>query len=942
MAQLKRTLHGILKTYPVFEDNQVLTAAQLNGGVEYLNEQGRLTRIDHIGVGIACGLRVSFVDKDTKTVHISKGLGITTDGDHVCVPGDAWVFDRYKVYGEGTPTYAPLMKRDPVTNTDVRIPAWELVRKTAEDKDTNIFALGEFDLRNQTPKKFLLADMVVVVLVESYTVDHDLCAALDCKNRGQEVRNEKRVLLVHRDDVGSLCKDKDIATLDKVAPLLPPVDATRPLMVGDISDINVFVEKYKSACSTIITPLKSALTSISSHCQFFLSDMWPSDWGTRVTNALKVPSGNHGIQYFYDYLKDLVDTYEAFRAELFGDTSICVADLSSFPKHLVLGRVSPGEIVRTGFYPSRTVSASREQREHARFLFAKLYAMLGCFKLPTDAKPAIRITPSMGEDRNLEERAIPFYYDPTKALHEKWCFELSRQKRGARNCSYYADTYGGQSMPLKAQIGRFSFFRIEGHVGHGADDAIKEIENQIRANNLPFSVRKVRLGKATTSGSSGSSGTVVVDRPHYKDWYQLHRGLRYELAKHFDRLAESLAKPPPGCDPLGGQYARAAAATLRKPYTEYVKDQQWQASAAIAIKDAPTAAQLELDGNVGSNLKSMANLASTESANLDIGLSIPANALMIAMQMRMIAGLDYAIAQQKQTIPAGGTKPVDLTVFNLLRDKHPGVEHLGGVCRAGTFVLVHNDAGNVVADFMLPYPVVEPEVEVVIETEEPPIDDDSGGHPPFEIRPPPEWEVTLRPPFRKRFEQQYEIWKREFEERTGGIKEDVDRLNVDLDRVNVEVGHLREDMRAQVGHVRVPGERPATTSEAIQKENLRAIARRVEAARTRVEVFREESLDATGEEVQVIAEQLEQAQKDLVTTAIAATAEIAALGIKVTRGTDGFAIMSVIANSVAGITSQGAIINLQNGLKGLPGQVSVGIEMQQLVTNMAKLTTKLK
>ena len=47
-------------TYPVFEANQVLTNAHLNDLFEYLDEQTRLTRANLIGIGIVCGLEMTF------------------------------------------------------------------------------------------------------------------------------------------------------------------------------------------------------------------------------------------------------------------------------------------------------------------------------------------------------------------------------------------------------------------------------------------------------------------------------------------------------------------------------------------------------------------------------------------------------------------------------------------------------------------------------------------------------------------------------------------------------------------------------------------------------------------------------------------------------------------------------------------------------------------
>ena len=65
--------------YPLFESNQVLTSSHLNELFNYLDEQDRLTRANLIGIGIVCGLKISF-DTPTTTIHVSKGTGITSQG----------------------------------------------------------------------------------------------------------------------------------------------------------------------------------------------------------------------------------------------------------------------------------------------------------------------------------------------------------------------------------------------------------------------------------------------------------------------------------------------------------------------------------------------------------------------------------------------------------------------------------------------------------------------------------------------------------------------------------------------------------------------------------------------------------------------------------------------------------------------------------------------
>ena len=64
--------------YPVFEADQVLSQKELNALVSHLEEQDRLTRKNLIGIGIVCGLDITF--PNTKSVTIACGTAVTSLG----------------------------------------------------------------------------------------------------------------------------------------------------------------------------------------------------------------------------------------------------------------------------------------------------------------------------------------------------------------------------------------------------------------------------------------------------------------------------------------------------------------------------------------------------------------------------------------------------------------------------------------------------------------------------------------------------------------------------------------------------------------------------------------------------------------------------------------------------------------------------------------------
>src|SRR6187397_1580878 len=73
---------------PQFEANQVLSNSHLNQFIQYLEEQGRLTRNHLLGAGIVSGLDVK--RNTAATVSIYEGVGVTSAG-YLVIPGtDNW------------------------------------------------------------------------------------------------------------------------------------------------------------------------------------------------------------------------------------------------------------------------------------------------------------------------------------------------------------------------------------------------------------------------------------------------------------------------------------------------------------------------------------------------------------------------------------------------------------------------------------------------------------------------------------------------------------------------------------------------------------------------------------------------------------------------------------------------------------------------------------
>ena len=207
----------ILNTYPVFESNQVLTSTQLNNLVNYLDQQNRLTRTRLIGMGVVCGLELSY-DPAIQAITISKGTGITSEG-YLISMGECETV-KYRDYSLPPGTiYEPFV--DPGTN-EMDIQLWELLTDDADETDT---------IPLNTPAGFL-SDKVVLLFVESYDKDLKSCLGKSCDELGKERILTIRKLLITQADLATVWARTNTGKLDVLFPEkfnLPVINMPRVL-----------------------------------------------------------------------------------------------------------------------------------------------------------------------------------------------------------------------------------------------------------------------------------------------------------------------------------------------------------------------------------------------------------------------------------------------------------------------------------------------------------------------------------------------------------------------------------------------------------------------------------------------------------------------------------------------------------------------------------------
>lgn len=182
---------GTQTTYPDFVPNQILTNSQLNDLRQHLDLQDRATRKKLVGTGIVCGFRWRLAGSPgARVVKLSEGLGVTSDGYLICLCEPALLTrarDPYKdpdLEENGTtPSYEP-WRTSPTGGQRKLV---ELVAVAAGEQapaDTRVLKQAD------------LEDRVLVLYLELEPVEQRSCFVTECDNKGRKVNVNLRVLAV--------------------------------------------------------------------------------------------------------------------------------------------------------------------------------------------------------------------------------------------------------------------------------------------------------------------------------------------------------------------------------------------------------------------------------------------------------------------------------------------------------------------------------------------------------------------------------------------------------------------------------------------------------------------------------------------------------------------------------------------------------------------------
>ena len=514
----------LVKKYPIFEDNQVLTSSQLNNLVDYLDQQNRLTRTSLIGVGIVCGLELSCQSTATgDTLTISKGVGVTSEG-YLVKMGEC-VMTQMRTY-----SLPEVVKYPPFENPETGLQDISLQELLTADA-----TLDEQD----DPEAIIKADLedkVVLLFVECVDKDLKSCLGKSCDELGIDRLLNIRKLLISTADLQTVLDRTEGGFQDTEFPdrfSLPEVTIPRALFSAGGFESNHYAfysAHFIIPVASVYFELIDALDSTYSTFQPLLEPIYGENpFQSAAINDRKAAwldylSGNDGTsillfgsQYFYDFIKDLILAYREFRDTACELMSLCCPDSSRFPKHLMLGYPEVSietdlssnprhSFTQTPIYNNQKSLLEQAQRLHKRVVLLIEKFDLNILSFEGQIELLNKVTPSCEKKSNLSERSIPHYYDIASessfenlnTLENSWRRRIKNLTN--LNVVSYQNNDPAQrfidpvTSPLDFDVDTYDFLRIEGHLGKEVESVIAEIEQFKTSRNLGFDIKAAYLG----------------------------------------------------------------------------------------------------------------------------------------------------------------------------------------------------------------------------------------------------------------------------------------------------------------------------------------------------------------------------------------------------------------------------------------------------------------
>ncbi len=475
--------------YPLYEKDQVLSAAHLNQTTFYLEHQQLLTRRKLIGTGIVCGLNHSLAKN---SIQISAGHGVTSEGYLIDFPEDK-TYTKIKDYKLPDNAVYP-----PFTNAlGKQVPLWELALAD-ENKGKNLKKIQD------SSDKFW-RDKVVLLFLEIEDEDLKNCIEGDCDDKGSVRNFNVKPLLIGVADLvkffnrdGDTIEDINSAVLARYAIkeiICPRFD----VVANNLTTHDQIAESFRDNVNILTSPIGKALALMQALYgqKLGVANSLTTAWAEAKKGVDKNKEGAESVQQAYDYLCDLAAAINEFTNQATEWMVACHQDRDLFPQHLALGELkSLGKeiphIFRNYFVYAPSTPLAHEKEEKIKFYYQRIWGMLTHFNL--GEVDEIKVVASKYGEVQLSQKAIPFYFESSEKENWNWLKNWNYNRRNYGRWTANRHYFEYPENFLDGDIEPFSFFRIEGHVGKNYRAALADVQRHINKYRLPIKVLTLSTG----------------------------------------------------------------------------------------------------------------------------------------------------------------------------------------------------------------------------------------------------------------------------------------------------------------------------------------------------------------------------------------------------------------------------------------------------------------
>jgi hypothetical protein len=722
----------LISNYPIFEGSQVLTSAQLNQLSAYLDQQNRLTRSKLIGIGIVCGLKIKPLSGG---LLISKGLGITSEGFLIQIGRD-FEGKYYRPYTlpEGV-TYKPFGQEE----QDVTL--HEILSEEPDDDET---------VKKLTNPSNFLNDKFVLLFLEIFDQDLKSCLGNSCDDRGQNRLLTLRRLLISKEDLDRILPERTGNVSGDFGQALELADfhLKRPLFSPkgpESSEWKAFVKNYQNPIKELLSNnfwenIAKGFGVFSPILEktFDFNNPFESDsLREKIKNIEELISADAkevvGIQYLYDFFKELVLAWTEFLETGRNLWYSCPTDPSLFPLHLMLGRARAQAETAAEFYQYRhgfvqppIYNDQREEKERLAQQYRRLILMIETLELSIIQEGGkeypVKITPSKEKYGILGERSIPYYYDiKSKGKTGSW-YSLEKswpdpqrkntwspQRQGVLSYDNQPDSPsekdGFLESPLNYDLDLYQFYRVEGHLSQNLKEAQKSIEELVRQFNLPIHVHALHLDEGEEEMRNrcgwhdlqeeyahqrllliGTARDIRAQLNTGKEFREKYNAIPIKELDEtiteksdtviFDRIVESL---PECLSDLDWEKFQEAYKELLRILFEYV---------FFKLKISPK-----------TNERTRNQIAQSFNQKLLMSINPLLNKLVDLFFFQKIQRLYLSYLHRDKSNQ-------NSRLFSSFLKTEPGLIHEAGSYRGGTFIILyHQKSERVIGDFSIPHPI---------------------------------------------------------------------------------------------------------------------------------------------------------------------------------------------------------------------------------------------